>query len=166
VQDEAPISPLGGRCRLLGDRGGIFSIQLCKRTIFNKLRFMSGKNNPVPTIQLGRAKAMRREMTPAELKLWHELRAHRLMGLSFRRQHPIGPFIVDFACASHRVIVELDGSQHADDEAILKDRKRTKFLENQGWHVLRFWNHEVLNGIENVCQHIWIKCGNRNVAEN
>jgi very-short-patch-repair endonuclease len=108
---------------------------------------------------------MRSEMTEAELKLWNEIRASRLMGLKFRRQMPIENYIVDFACASHRVIVELDGSQHADDDAVLKDTKRTHFLESLGWHVLRFWNHDVLNDIANVCQHIWIICENRNVAE-
>jgi very-short-patch-repair endonuclease len=161
VQNMAPISPLGGRCRLFGDRGGIFSIALCKQENFIQLQFMSGKHNPVPTIQLGRARNMRREMTQAELKLWNELRAHRLMGLSFRRQHPIGPFIVDFACVAFRFIVELDGSHHADDSAVLRDIKRTQFLESQGWHVLRFWNDDVLNDIDNVCQHIWIECESR-----
>ena len=122
---------------------------------------MSGKHNPVPTVQLGRARAMRSEMTPAEIRLWHELRAHRLMGLGFRRQHTVGPFIVDFACAACRVIVELDGSQHADDAAVVKDQIRTQQREAQGWQVLRFWNHDVLEDFDNVCQHIWIVCGGR-----
>jgi very-short-patch-repair endonuclease len=101
---------------------------------------------------------MRSEMTEAELKLWNELRAARLMGLKFRRQVPIGNYIVDFACSSCRVIVELDGSQHADDEMVLRDSNRTKFLQSQGWHVLRFWNHDVLQDIDNVCRHIWMEC--------
>ena len=122
---------------------------------------MSGKHNPVPTVQLGRARTMRREMTPAEIRLWHELRAHRLMGLGFRRQHTVGPFIVDFACAACRVIVELDGSQHADDAAVVKDQIRTQQREAQGWQVLRFWNHDVLEDFDNVCQHIWIVCDGR-----
>ena len=86
------------------------------------------------------------------------------MGLSFRRQHPIGPFIADFACPAARVIVELDGSQHADDSATAKDDQRTKFLEAQGWQVIRFWNHDVLADIDNVCQHIWIVCNERSRA--
>ena len=104
---------------------------------------------------------MRSEMTDAELKLWNELRAARLMGLKFRRQLPVGSYIVDFACSSARVIVELDGSQHADDAIVSRDSNRTKFLESQGWHVLRFWNHDVLNDLDNVCQHIWIVCDGR-----
>jgi very-short-patch-repair endonuclease len=108
---------------------------------------------------------MRSNMTEAELKLWNQIRASRLMGLKFRRQMPIANYIVDFACASHRVIVELDGSQHADDSAVLRDAKRTQFLESQGWHVLRFWNHDVLADIDNVCQHIWIVCNERSLKK-
>ena len=93
-------------------------------------------------------------MTDAELKLWNELRAHRLMGLGFRRQLPIGGYIVDFACPEHKIIVELDGSQHANDDAVDYDRQRTARLEQSGWTVLRFWNDDVLKDIDNVCQHI------------
>ncbi|TIM25181.1 MAG: endonuclease domain-containing protein, partial [Mesorhizobium sp.] len=78
----------------------------------------------VPRRQRKNAKSMRHVMTDAELKLWNELRAHRLMGLSFRRQVPIGPYIVDFACPSHRLIVEIDGSQHADAEHLERDAGR------------------------------------------
>jgi very-short-patch-repair endonuclease len=102
---------------------------------------------------------MRRNMTDAELKLWHELRAHRLMELSFRRQYPIGHYIVDFACPSKRLIVELDGSQHADDAAIEYDRQRTRALEADGWTVQRFWNDDVMKDTDGVCQHIVIAAG-------
>ncbi|WP_299861470.1 endonuclease domain-containing protein [uncultured Hoeflea sp.] len=98
------------------------------------------------------ARRMRSAMTEAELKLWNELRAHRLMGLSFRRQMPIGRYIADFACPEHKLIVEVDGSQHADNETY--DQARTRFLEGQGWQVIRFWNDDVLNDIDNVCTHI------------
>ncbi len=108
----------------------------------------------VPEQNRAHARAMRRNLTDAELKLWHELRAHRLMGLSFRRQYPIGHYIVDFACPSKRLIVELDGSQHADDDAIAYDKQRTRALEADGWTVLRFWNDDVLKSIDAVCQHI------------
>ena len=74
-------------------------------------------HTPIPPRNRANAKTMRRVMTDAELKLWNELRAHRLMGLSFRRQVPIAGYIVDFACSSKRLIVELDGSQHADPDA-------------------------------------------------
>ncbi|MAS04265.1 MAG: hypothetical protein CL534_06180 [Ahrensia sp.] len=96
---------------------------------------------------------MRKDMTDAERKLWHELRAHRLMGLGFRRQYPIRNYIVDFACPARRLIVEVDGSQHAEKTAA-HDTARTRLLEADGWTVLRFWNDDVLTDIDNVCQHI------------
>jgi very-short-patch-repair endonuclease len=95
---------------------------------------------------------MRRAMTEAELKLWNELRAHRLMGLGFRRQVPIGRYIVDFACPEHKLIVEVDGSQQAEN--LIRDQARTTYLEQQGWQVVRFWNDDVLSDIDNVCTHI------------
>jgi len=98
------------------------------------------------------ARRMRSAMTEAELKLWNELRAHRLMGLSFRRQMPIGGYIVDFACPEYKLVVEIDGSQHAEKQA--HDQARTDYLEQQGWQVVRFWNDDVLHDIDNVCMHI------------
>ena len=100
------------------------------------------------------ARSMRRAMTDAELKLWNELRAHRLMGLGFRRQVPIAGYIADFACAEHRIIVEVDGSQHARGDATEYDAQRTARLQQDGWIVLRFWNDDVLKDIDNVCEHI------------
>jgi very-short-patch-repair endonuclease len=97
---------------------------------------------------------MRKAMTDAELKLWNELRAHRLMGLSFRRQLPIAGYIVDFACPEHRLIVEIDGSQHANPDSAANDAARTHRLEAHGWTVLRFWNDDILRDIDNVCLHI------------
>lgn len=113
----------------------------------------------VPQRQRKNAKAMRHVMTEAELKLWNELRAHRLMGLGFRRQVPIGPYIVDFACSSHRLIVELDGSQHAQAEQAEHDAARTAFLQANGWTILRFWNDDVVRDMDNVCQNIVISAG-------
>ncbi|BCG87210.1 hypothetical protein MesoLj113c_33200 [Mesorhizobium sp. 113-3-9] len=102
---------------------------------------------------------MRKAMTDAELKLWNELRAHRLMGMGFRRQLPIAGYIVDFACPQKKLIVELDGSQHADAGLAAADASRTKRLEQDGWTVLRFWNDDVIRDIDNVCQHIVIVAG-------
>jgi very-short-patch-repair endonuclease len=116
-------------------------------------------HTPIPDRNRRNAKAMRRVMTDAELKLWHELRAHRLMALGFRRQAPVAGYIVDFACSEKRLIVELDGSQHADAERAASDSKRTQRLEQDGWTVLRFWNDDVLRDIDNVCQHIVIAAG-------
>lgn len=109
-------------------------------------------HSKVPPYLRRNARRMRSAMTDAELKLWNELRAHRLMGFGFRRQMPIGGFIVDFACPEHKLVVEVDGSQHAENEAY--DKARSVYLEQQGWQVLRFWNDDVLNDIDNVCTHI------------
>lgn len=97
---------------------------------------------------------MRRVMTDAEL-----LRAHRLMGLGFRRQVPNAGYIVDFACSSKKLIVEIDGSQHAQAEHACADEARTARLGQDGWTMLRFWNDDVLRDIDNVCQHIVISAG-------
>ncbi|MGN6469835.1 MAG: endonuclease domain-containing protein [Rhizobiaceae bacterium] len=113
----------------------------------------------VPERNRRNAKSMRRTMTDAELKLWNELRAHRLMGLGFRRQVPIGPYIVDFACPSYRLIVEIDGSQHGEANQARVDAARTSYLKARGWTVLRFWNDDILRDIDNVCRHVVITAG-------
>lgn len=97
---------------------------------------------------------MRRVMTAAELKLWNELRGHRLMGMGFRRQVPMGPYIADFACAAMSLIVEVDGSQHGEAEQVAHDEARSSYLAGSGWTVLRFWNDDVLRDIDGVCRHI------------
>ncbi len=108
----------------------------------------------IPPRHRANAKRMRSAMTDAELKLWNELRAHRLMGLSFRRQVPIAGYIVDFACPTHRLVVEVDGSQHGQDMDLRYDENRTKRLKQDGWTILRFWNDDILRDIDNVCLHI------------
>ncbi|RWB12894.1 endonuclease domain-containing protein [Mesorhizobium sp.] len=113
----------------------------------------------VSPLNRGNARKMRKAMTDAELKLWNEVRAHRLMGLSFRRQMPIAGYIVDFACPIKKLIVEIDGSQHARAEASASDAARTAKLEALGWTILRFWNDDVIRDIDNVCQHIVIAAG-------
>ncbi|MBZ9859787.1 endonuclease domain-containing protein [Mesorhizobium sp. CA12] len=116
-------------------------------------------HTPLPPTHRNNAKSMRKVMTDAELKLWNELRAHRLMGLGFRRQFPIAGFIVDFACPEKKLVVEVDGSQHSDADRANADEIRTKRLEQDGWIVLRFWNDDVTRDIDNVCQHIVITAG-------
>lgn len=113
----------------------------------------------VSPVNRGNARKMRRAMTDAELKLWNEIRAHRLMGLAFRRQMPIAGYIVDFACPIKKLIVELDGSQHASHEVSVSDAARTARIEALGWTILRFWNDDVIRDIDNVCQHIVIEAG-------
>ena len=90
------------------------------------------------------AKRLRKDMTEAERRLWHMLRAHRLEGVGFRRQMPIAGYIVDFAAPAVRVIVELDGSQHAEPAGLEADRRRDRRLGELGWTVLRFWNVDVM----------------------
>ncbi len=97
-----------------------------------------------------RARALRSDMTIAESRLWYRLRAHRL-GHSFRRQVPVGKYVVDFLCLKARVAIEVDGGQHADNQ---RDAARDAWLESQGFVVLRFWNNDVLNNLEGVLERI------------
>ncbi len=120
-------------------------------------------HNLIPSRQRGNAKSMRTAMTEAELKLWNSVRAHRLMDLGFRRQFPIGHYIVDFACPAHKIIVELDGAQHNDRDAQRYDFARTMFFEKSGWKVLRFANDDALNDMTGVCQHIIITTNERSI---
>src|SRR5271169_58007 len=92
---------------------------------------------PIDGVTLARARSLRSDQPDAERKLWSVLRRHAL-GVKFRRQHPIGSFIVDFCCIEERLIVELDGSQHALQTET--DARRTRFLKAKGYRVLRFWN--------------------------
>jgi very-short-patch-repair endonuclease len=94
-----------------------------------------------------KAVELRKESTPAEVKLWSRLRNDQL-GVTFRRQHAIGKYIPDFYCPKFKLVVELDGSHHLDQQDY--DQERTKYLESQGYKVVRFWNHEVANNIEGV----------------
>jgi very-short-patch-repair endonuclease len=95
---------------------------------------------------------LRNNQTDAERRLWQMLKRRQIAGVKFRRQQPIGQFIVDFACFERRVIVEVDGGQHA--EQLHYDEERTHWLEAQGYRVLRFWNNDVLSNTEAVAQAI------------
>ena len=97
------------------------------------------------------SRKLRRDMTIAEQCLWRRIRTQQL-GVKFRRQHPAGIYILDFACVELMLALELDGGQHA--EAQVKDEKRTKWLEAKGWKVLRFWNNELLKNIDGVLEEI------------
>lgn len=88
------------------------------------------------------AKALRKESTDAERWLWQRLRNRELLGWKFRRQHPIGCYIVDFVCIEKKIIIELDGSQHAENQTA--DSARSEYLKEKGYQVLRFWNNDVL----------------------
>ncbi|MBJ7437690.1 MAG: endonuclease domain-containing protein [Sphingopyxis sp.] len=96
---------------------------------------------------LQRAKALRRTLTDQEKKLWGALRDRRLGGFKFRKQQPIGPFIADFVCQERRLVVEVDGSQHADSA---RDAARDAFLNDKSYRVLRFWNNDVTGNLSGV----------------
>ena len=93
-------------------------------------------------------------MPDAEFRLWCELRNGGLDGLKFRRQHPIGSYIVDFFCAEAKLVVEVDGEQHSTPEHVAADGIRTRWLEAQGYKVVRFWTNEVMQELEGVCAAI------------
>jgi len=98
-----------------------------------------------------RARGLRRGDNLAEARIWSELRNRQLAGCKFVRQHPIGPYFADFACRDKRLVVELDGSQHAGSDY---DRRRDAFMQAQGWSVLRVWSHEALGQTTAVCETI------------
>ncbi|MBW1836147.1 MAG: endonuclease domain-containing protein [Deltaproteobacteria bacterium] len=95
-----------------------------------------------------RAKKLRKNMTDAERLLWRHLRNRELGGYKFRRQRPIGPYIVDFVCIEKKLVVEVDGGQHAGQVEL--DTKRSGYLKEKGYRVLRFWNNEVLKETESA----------------
>jgi adenine-specific DNA methylase/very-short-patch-repair endonuclease len=109
--------------------------------------------NRIPSDLLDFARNLRKESTDAETRLWYLLRDRRLAGKKFRRQHPIPPYVVDFFCNEEKLVIEVDGGQHA--EAKKRDEERTAFLEKQGLQVVRFWDNEVLNETEAVLERIW-----------
>jgi very-short-patch-repair endonuclease len=106
-------------------------------------------------VQKIRAKQLRMNSTDAERLLWRVLRSRQLAGHKFRRQQPLGGFIVDFVCLEKRLVVEVDGGQHQEQKQAVYDAERTVWLERQGFRVLRFWDHEVLKQIEGVKEAIW-----------
>lgn len=113
---------------------------------------------PVKEVGTQRARALRQRQTPPEARLWHALRNGRVAGLKFRRQHPIGRFIVDFYCDSAKLVVEVDGDSHAGDEAEARDAARTEWLVGQGYRVLRFTNEDVHKRFEAVVEAIFLEC--------
>ena len=98
------------------------------------------------------AKKLRKNLTDAERRLWQQLKRRKIAAVKFRRQQPLGPFVVDFVCFERRVIVEVDGGQHA--ERVANDEQRTRWLEAQGYRVLRFWNNDVIANTAAVAQAI------------
>jgi adenine-specific DNA-methyltransferase len=99
-----------------------------------------------------RARELRRSPTDAEQALWARLRGRQLCGHKFRRQQPLGPYVVDFACLKQKLVVEVDGGQHVEQAEA--DAERSRWLRAQGFRVLRFWNHEVLAATDDVLEAI------------
>ncbi len=115
---------------------------------------------PLPTMTLEKARTLRRDMTDAERKIWNYLRGGRLLGLKFRRQHSVPPYVVDFHCEALKLAVELDGSQHSTAAAA----ERTRYLQSQGVHVLRFWNNDVMLQSDAVLESILDFAGARTLT--
>jgi len=143
---EAPLSPCG---RGVGGEGA----EGAERA----------RNTATPQT-LNHAKLLRRHQTPQEQALWQTLRAKRFDGYKFRRQQPMGPYIVDFVCFSHRLIIELDGGHHA--ETVDYDTQRDNWLREQGFQVLRFWNHDYTAQPEAVLEAIWQALQNKTPLPN
>ena len=117
-------------------RGRVREGDLCYNTNMNK-------NNII-------ARKLRKNQTPQEQKFWNLVRAHRFYNLEFRRQYPLGDYIVDFICREKKLIVEIDGGQHNSPENVIKDLERTQYLNSKGYKVIRFWNNDIDNNIEGI----------------
>ena len=105
---------------------------------------------------------LRRELTPAERKLWSVLRGNKLNGVNFRRQHAIGNYIVDFVSIKKKLIIELDGSQHLEQTEY--DKARTTYLESQGYKVIRFWNNQIEKEMDGVIHVIEMALNDKQVT--
>jgi len=109
-------------------------------------------------MNLKHAKKLRSNMTDAEQRLCYRLRGNRFDGVKFKRQVPIGPFIVDFACMHRKLVLEIDGGQHSESET---DKRRDQWLRAQGFHVLRFWNNDVLQQTNSMLEMIMAALNDR-----
>ena len=105
-------------------------------------------------VTVGKARKLRRKMTPSEKKLWSRLRNRKFRGLKFRRQHPIDRYIVDFICMEKKLVVEVDGGIHKNAEQIQYDRERTLELEGYGLRIIRFRNEDIFDDLPGVLKSI------------
>src|SRR5688572_26415515 len=106
-----------------------------------------------------RARRMRRDMSDAERRLWNKLRELNGQGFHFRQQAPLGPYIADFCDHGAKLVLEVDGAQHGEPKRVAADRRRTRWVEAQGYRVLRFWNHEPLVNMAGVEVAILVALG-------
>jgi very-short-patch-repair endonuclease len=119
----------------------------------------------IPVFRRNVAKRLRADETTAEKALWWVLRRIPMMGTHFRRQVPIGPYVVDIACMSARLVIEVDGPSHSFDDQIVKDARRTAFLEAEGYKVLRFGNAEALGSVDAVLDTIYAALAAAGIVE-
>jgi very-short-patch-repair endonuclease len=101
-----------------------------------------------------RARKLRKDLTEAEKKLWRALRRDQIGGLSFRRQHPIGPYVLDFYCPELGLAIEVDGGQHGYLSKHIDDERRSRWLSTQNVQVIRFWNNDVMQNLDGVLSEI------------
>jgi len=111
------------------------------------------------TQNLSRKRSLRSEMTSAERLLWSRLRAKQFFGLKFRRQHGVGPYIVDFYCSERLTVIEVDGDVHGEELQKRKDEQREKNLNNLGLHIIRYTNDEILKNLDGVLEDLKMKLG-------
>ncbi|HKG83809.1 MAG TPA: DUF559 domain-containing protein [Beijerinckiaceae bacterium] len=111
-----------------------------------------------------RARGLRQSQTPAEARLWSKLRNRGLAGHKFVRQEPIGPYFADFLCRERALIVEVDGATHSTEEELAQDARRSRFLEEKGYTVLRALNTEVMNELDGVLETIFLALEKRAAA--
>jgi very-short-patch-repair endonuclease len=116
-------------------------------------------------IRRATAKRLRATTTPHERTLWRALKELPVEGTHFRRQAPIGPYIVDFFCPAAHLIIEIDGGHHNDDETATRDRERQLWLEQEGYRVVRFWNSEITDGLNAVLERIYVELYGSRQAE-
>ncbi|MCW5692375.1 MAG: endonuclease domain-containing protein [Pseudolabrys sp.] len=110
---------------------------------------------PISTFKRASARRLRGNATEAETILWRHLRRLETRGTHFRRQVPLGNYIIDFACLAAHLVIEVDGSQHGEGPVLIRDRERTRWLEGEGYRVLRFWNNDVTQDIQGVLEAIY-----------
>ena len=108
---------------------------------------------------LSRKRSLRSEMTSAERRLWSRLRAKQFFDLKFRRQHGVGPYIVDFYCPERLTVIEVDGDVHGKELRKRKDEQREKNLKNLGLHIIRYANDEILKNLDGVLEDLKVKLG-------
>ena len=109
------------------------------------------------SIRRAAARKLRANTTPHERMLWRALKELPLEGTHFRRQAPIGPYVVDFLCPAKRLAIELDGGHHNDDDHARRDRERQHWLEQEGYRVVRFWNSEVTTDLAAVLERVYVE---------